>query len=136
MKWASNILVFTLILTIIGSSLMVPLIHLDFEVRRDYIAKVLCLNREQPIAVCGGKCYLAERLKEAAEHQEKEADRSRSNQQIGISFFAQEQTILTFQHLSYDIISHSCGEVLAAPRSFIHAIFRPPKYTSFTSDLS
>jgi len=54
----------------LASTLMVPLIYLDFEVRNDYISKVLCIERSKPITVCGGTCYLTDKLNQAQEHQE------------------------------------------------------------------
>lgn len=46
-----------------AGSLAVPSVYLDFEIRKDYIAKVLCINKEKPITQCGGKCFLKKRLK-------------------------------------------------------------------------
>ena len=54
-----------------GSALVTPLVYLDFEMRRDYISRVLCVERKQPITVCGGSCYLAAQLDKAKEHEEK-----------------------------------------------------------------
>ncbi|MEL6558778.1 MAG: hypothetical protein AAFQ94_11380 [Bacteroidota bacterium] len=45
-----------------AGSLAVPSIYLDFEIRKDYIAKVLCINKEKPITQCGGKCFLKRQL--------------------------------------------------------------------------
>ncbi|MFD2520618.1 hypothetical protein [Emticicia soli] len=45
---------------------------IDFKLRQDYIAKVLCVNKNKPQLNCNGKCYLAKRLK-AAEDREKQA---------------------------------------------------------------
>lgn len=36
-----------------------------FELRRDFIAKNLCENRNRPKMKCGGKCYLRKQLKKA-----------------------------------------------------------------------
>lgn len=38
--------------------LSIPLTYLDFQLRQDYYAKVLCVNQDQPIAVCGGRCFV------------------------------------------------------------------------------
>ncbi|MEQ9439101.1 MAG: hypothetical protein RIG62_08625 [Cyclobacteriaceae bacterium] len=37
---------------------------LEYQLNRDYIANVLCINKDQPITVCEGSCYLAKRLKQ------------------------------------------------------------------------
>jgi len=53
---------------ILGSTLMVPLAYMDFELRKDYITKVLCINRKIPESGCEGKCFLQKRLSEANSH--------------------------------------------------------------------
>ena len=37
---------------------------LEYQLNRDYIANVLCVNKDKPITVCEGSCYLAKRLKQ------------------------------------------------------------------------
>ena len=47
-----------------GFGLLRPLAPLiDFELNKGYIQDFLCINRDKPITVCGGKCYLLEQLK-------------------------------------------------------------------------
>ncbi|MCA0234586.1 MAG: hypothetical protein LCH91_29285 [Bacteroidetes bacterium] len=48
-------------------TLLVPVVYLDFELRKEYIIKNLCENRFQPQLHCDGKCYLAKRLHKLAE---------------------------------------------------------------------
>ncbi|WP_268125298.1 hypothetical protein [Roseivirga pacifica] len=66
-----RLIIALIILSNLVSALMMPLILLDFEVRRDYIAEVLCINRDEPITVCGGTCYLDKKLGMAEEQKEK-----------------------------------------------------------------
>lgn len=33
-----------------------------FYLNRDYVAKVLCVNKERPVAMCKGQCYLKKHL--------------------------------------------------------------------------
>ncbi len=46
-------------------------ILLSFKVNQDYIAQVLCINRDKPQMHCNGNCILMQRMK-AAEEQEKQ----------------------------------------------------------------
>lgn len=39
---------------------------LDYTLHKEYVQKVLCINKEKPQLKCEGKCYLAQKLKEAA----------------------------------------------------------------------
>ncbi|UTW62327.1 hypothetical protein KFE98_20365 [bacterium SCSIO 12741] len=34
----------------------------DFKINQDYIAEVLCINRNEPITMCYGQCYLVDQL--------------------------------------------------------------------------
>ncbi len=48
-------------------------ILIDFKINQDFIAEVLCINKEKPMSTCNGKCYLSEQLKKAEEQEEKQA---------------------------------------------------------------
>ncbi len=43
-----------------------------YQVNKDYIARVLCENRDKPQLHCDGKCYLAKQLKAQQDKQDKE----------------------------------------------------------------
>ena len=49
-------------------TLLVPVVYLDFELRKEYIIKNLCENRFKPELHCDGKCYLAKQLHKVAEN--------------------------------------------------------------------
>ncbi|MFN8349752.1 MAG: hypothetical protein U0X91_32430 [Spirosomataceae bacterium] len=48
-------------------TLLVPVVYLDFELRKEHIIKNLCENRLKPQLHCDGKCYLAKQLRKVAE---------------------------------------------------------------------
>ena len=125
MSTLRQILLCLLILNIIGSTLMVPLIYLDFSLRQDYIAEVLCINKEEPITVCGGQCYLIDQLKHANERQEKEATTS---QKLEFHFFSLCIARLDFLSLENGLIQSTYQwESLIFSSSYLADIFRPPK---------
>lgn len=66
---------FLLALLLVKVCLM-PMIYLDFELRRDYIASTLCENRLKPKLQCNGKCYLAKRIAAAQKEQEKQTEQN------------------------------------------------------------
>ena len=43
-----------------------------YQLNKEYIARVLCENRNRPELHCDGKCYLARRLKAQQDRQDKE----------------------------------------------------------------
>ncbi|QRQ99819.1 hypothetical protein [Dyadobacter sandarakinus] len=64
----------SLLLLMLVKAWLIPLICLDYEVRKDYIAKTLCVNRNRPMLNCNGKCYLAKRLAQAEKQQQRQAE--------------------------------------------------------------
>ena len=57
--------VILLVIANLGTTLTTPLVYLDYEIRKDYISRVLCIERDNPIPVCNGKCYLYLQLEES-----------------------------------------------------------------------
>ena len=53
---------------------VIPLLYLDYEIRRDYIVANLCENRNRPKLNCNGKCYLAKKIAEAKKQEERQAE--------------------------------------------------------------
>ncbi|WP_342089244.1 hypothetical protein [Dyadobacter sp. OTU695] len=54
--------------------LVVPVIYLDYQLRKDYIIATLCENRSRPQLHCDGKCYLAKRIAQAAKEEQRQAE--------------------------------------------------------------
>lgn len=42
-------------------------IIIDFNINQDYIAEVLCINKDKPEMKCNGKCHLTKELKKTEE---------------------------------------------------------------------
>lgn len=42
-------------------------IYLWYQVNRDYITRVFCVNKNRPQLKCNGQCYLAKQMREADE---------------------------------------------------------------------
>ena len=55
---------------------VIPVVYLDYELRKEYIIANLCVNRDNPIVVCEGKCYLAEKIVEAKKQDERRAEQT------------------------------------------------------------
>lgn len=107
---------------------LIPLVCLDYELRKEYIAKTLCVNRNQPITVCYGKCYLADKLAAASQQQERQAE-----QDYIASLIYQVMDINSFKSFDYsptsflllDKADYSYQSSFI-DRLFIGSIFRPP----------
>jgi hypothetical protein len=55
---------------------VIPLLYLDFEMRRDYIVANLCENRDRPQMNCNGKCFLAKRIAALEEQEKRQAEKN------------------------------------------------------------
>ena len=49
---------------------------LDFKINQDYIAKVLCVNKDEPQKGCNGKCHLSKQMQQAEEKEQKQLPQS------------------------------------------------------------
>lgn len=64
----------SLLILMLVKAWVLPLLYLDFEIRKDYIVANLCVNRDKPILLCNGKCYLTKKVKETREKEERQAE--------------------------------------------------------------
>ena len=65
---------FTLLMLV--KAWVIPVVYLDYELRKEYIIANLCVNRDNPIVVCEGKCYLAEKIVEAKKQDERRTEQT------------------------------------------------------------
>ncbi|SEJ44071.1 hypothetical protein SAMN05216327_110139 [Dyadobacter sp. SG02] len=96
---------------------VIPLLYLDFEIRRDYIINNLCENKNRPQMHCDGKCYLAKRIASLDEQEKRQAEKSYMSRLIDqvmdrrTSFSFNRQPVLV--------------EILPQPRFFVREFFTP-----------
>ena len=126
MNFAKSFVITSLIVANLASTLMVPLIYLDFEVRNDYISKVLCIERNKPITVCGGTCYLTDKLNQAKEQQEN-SERLTPRE---IVFFISEGKQLLAEETEWVMALNEIfleGNESVPGSQYLSDIFRPPQ---------
>jgi len=63
-------------------SLTPLLILVDFKIHQDFIAEVLCINRDQPELQCNGQCHLQEKLSEQQEQEQQAPNRAEEKIQL------------------------------------------------------
>lgn len=115
-----------LILVFLSPLLMKTWILVDFKVHQDFIAKVLCINKDKPMSNCNGKCILAQKLKKAAEPAKKELpaalkDRTEINLYISdrIELISRPQNLNnSFNHIKSQTLFNS---------DYYDDVFHPPK---------
>lgn len=97
-----------------------------YELRKEYVAKNLCVNRDKPKLHCNGKCHLKKQLKRASEQQEKEKRQSGEEVQLAVAFILPAIWRASFAERTRSLEHHS---LYRAPSGLdISAdIFHPPQ---------
>ena len=101
---------------------------IDFKINQDFIAAVLCINKEKPQSTCNGKCYLTKQLNKAEEQDNKQIPNSKKERveivlyHVKSDFELQKSTTTyrpkvktTYHRENYNTV-------------FLSPIFRPPKH--------
>jgi hypothetical protein len=123
-----NYIAFLLLALVSVKTLLVPVVYLDFEMRKEYIIQNLCENRFKPQLDCNGQCYLAKKLHKVAE------DNATKETQKQGQFMKKiiEEVFDTTPLFSCDLSSENLSTEsiyafqLAHFQSFISSVFQPP----------
>ena len=73
-----------------------------YHVNKDYIARVLCQNRDKPQLHCDGQCYLAKKLKTQQDKQDKETNERVQNTPL-LQLFCQINQPFQFSTSAIDL---------------------------------
>lgn len=104
-----------------------------FEINRDYIAQVLCINRdnynpEEPdITMCGGQCFLKKNLKLAEDSPADEKVPS-SRLKIEIPSFILSDHVVSLNIAVITPELHSTPYLLAKVHGVLPSVFHPPSF--------
>ncbi|MCF0054606.1 hypothetical protein [Dyadobacter sp. CY356] len=100
-----------------------------FRLNRENIARTLCENRERPLAMCYGRCYLAKVLKQQKEQEDKETAQRLQNLPL-YQLFTQAEIQFAFISKDFFQIVKACFSYqlvwYTAPGS---CLLRPPKFS-------
>ena len=98
-------------------------VYAGFEFNRNYIATVLCENRDKPVMQCAGKCYLSKKLKQEAEKEKKQESQTKKIQLQ--EAFLTARTVLRFPPV---IVQQTLSVELpfTLPKHAV-VIFHPPR---------
>jgi hypothetical protein len=80
--------------------------YFEFLVNKDFIAAVLCINRENPQVECGGKCHLTKQLQKAGKEdteQQKPVNKTGKTEQLPLAMI--ESTFSGQVHFSRSFAS-------------------------------
>lgn len=95
-----------------------------FQLNRDYIAEVLCINKEEPIAMCYGKCFLDKNLA-LADTSADDATAPVGKQQIEFPIFLISANAYNFSPESISL-ALTCPYIKGASTKHSAVPFHPP----------
>lgn len=123
-----RLLTYTLITSLLLQLFSREVIVMSFQLNRDFIAKNLCVNRNRPQLNCNGKCYLAKKLKDQHEREDRETTERIQNMPV-LALFCTDLFSFAFADAIGDAtsslpVSYYQQLPYAAP---LQGIFQPPR---------
>ena len=98
-----------------------------FHVNRNYIARVLCENRDRPQLNCNGKCYLAKKLKQQQDKKDKETTERVSNTAVAHLFCLTVSHFLFVPDCFIQKAKVVFGYLISIYSSPVSGLLRPPQ---------
>ena len=96
-----------------------------YQLNQDYIARVLCENRDKPQLHCDGKCYLAKRLKAQQDKQDKETT-ERVQQTAPVQLFCDTHFSFAFTPTLILLHRQVFAYLIASYKAPVTGLLRPP----------
>lgn len=121
-----KVIVLFMLLLILVQSTSQLWITISFFINQDYIARVLCINRDKPESGCNGACQLKKQIEKDKENQEQSnIDIKVKEVLVYIPVVApQVQSAYTFELTEKTFSSIYFTSYL--PEGHLHSIFHPP----------
>lgn len=102
-------------------------ILIDVKINQDFISKVFCIDRDQPVNNCGGQCYLAEKLRKAEETEEKRAPVNQTESIEAVYYVSKSAFAFFAIRKELDKKLNTSKQDQPYTSSFIADIFHPPE---------
>lgn len=116
-------------LAFVVKSFVVPFIFLDYELRKDFIIKNYCVNKDKPELHCDGKCFLAKKIQAQTEKEEQGALQNFIYRLLEINAF---ETQINFDFTNVvEIKDFSANNYPFAEKTtidFTSSVFHPPSF--------
>ena len=117
-----------IVLVVVLPQLINTWVLIDFTINHEYIAKVLCINKDKPEMKCNGKCHLAKQLnKTETKEKQNKVEFAQQNENLFVKAF-EKQTIENIY--SKETKDKTCFILVYYQNDFINKPFKPPKYFS------
>lgn len=126
MSLAKSISIGLLSLMLLVNALVLPAIYLDFEIRKEFIQKVLCINKKKPITVCGGHCFITKEFQNALDHSGTEELNSVVQFDLVYPIPSASNLLENLQKEGF-IVEHFIAAKSGEESNFTSSSFKPPK---------
>ena len=100
------------------------IIYADYFINKDYIAKVLCINKDKPKMHCEGKCHLQKQLKEGEKKEQSPVNPIKEKNEVQL--FSQNHSALFLFNPVTEKKSTTCYSFHLSEKH-LHSVFHPPK---------
>lgn len=101
-------------------------IFVSFKANQDFIAKVLCINKDKPEMKCNGKCHLAKELNKT-ENKDENLPITISNKTEITLFIENQETFELKKQLGFLTKERFSDIKKDYHSSFIDGVFHPPR---------
>lgn len=102
-------------------------ILIDFKLNQDFIAKVLCINKEVPETTCNGKCYLSKQIKKVDNQQGQQAPNNKNEKPEILYYFVDSFYNKLQKPVDYSIVNNNFFLTEIHASNVVSNIFHPPK---------
>jgi len=103
-------------------------ILIDYQLNKEYIMEVLCINRDKPEMHCEGQCHLTKQLKKS-EKADRQANEKSQKQELPMTLYCQALFRLPAHHVGHTA-SPAAPFPQARPLKIAHAVFHPPRFAA------
>lgn len=100
------------------------IIYADYFINKDYIAKVLCINKDKPKMHCKGKCHLQKQLKEEEKKEQSPVNPIKGKNEVQL-FSQNHSALFLFNPVTEEKSTTYYSFHLS--EKHLHSVFHPPK---------
>jgi len=97
-----------------------------FQLRKEYIAKNLCENRDRPQMKCCGKCYLKKQLKKVDANNEAGSESAVKMEKEMLVYIVPYRILHDVSTVFYQVVQHNTWHNEMMAHVFVDDIFHPP----------
>lgn len=100
---------------------------IDFKLNQEFIAKVLCIEKDEPITTCYGKCQLTTQLNKVNEEEKGQVPSSKK-ERLEVLHYLEKQTNYALSLSNCDLTAMKAFQKGNAYHyAFVYDVFHPPK---------